>query len=267
MNRTTLELARHFLEDAPADAAYKIESMAAEESAAFLDHIPAKIALRIMLCLSPASAASILINMQPGSASDVLAQLNPNQLAGILRTLKIEFQDSILKLVNEKAANACQKLLSFPPNCIGSLVITDVPVFSASLTIEDSLQRIKSQNFACTDTIFVNDTENHYLGALKPAELIVLPANTRLEKIALSNTERLSGLTPVDTAAELEVWLRYDTLAIVDTNNSFVGSFSHFLLRRNETRQETNSEDSLLLSELGGAFKTSMLGLFNEVFS
>lgn len=265
MNVTAIELARHFLEDVPAEAANKLESLPAPESAAFLNHVPAKITARLLLCLSPGAAAAILLHMEAEVARDVLALLNPNQIASLLRSFDLHQQTNYLKLLPENRAHGCQKLLLFPQNCVGAHVITEVPVFSNTLTIEECIARIKTQNFLEADTVFINNTENQYLGAVKLSALLHLPGKTRIDKLPRINTFQLSGLTPLNTAFGLDLWLQEEVIAVVDAKHYFVGSLSHRILRRTiKFHSQSSATSTPLLAELGSAFTASMLGLLNE---
>lgn len=266
MNVSAIELAQHFLQDVPAEAASKLESLPAEDSAAFLDHVPAKITARLLLCLSPTAAAAILVHLQDQVASDVLALLNPNQVASLLRSFDSEQQARYLTLLPENRASGCQKLLHFPQNCVGAHVVTEVPVFSSTLTIEECLTRIKTRNFLEADIVFINNTENQYLGAVSLSALLHLPGKTRIDKLSHMNTFQLSGLTPLNTAFNLDIWLQEEIIAIVDARHYFVGSLSHRTLRRTiKFHGQSSATSTPLLAELGSAFTASMLGLLNEI--
>lgn len=265
MNTTSIELARHFLEDAPVEAANKLESLAPEDAAAFLDHVPAKITARLLLCLSPTTAAAILAELENNIASDVLALLNPNQTASLLRTFNTTEQKRYLKLLPEGRANACQKLLRFPESCVGAHVITEVPLFSSNLSVEDCLARIKTQNFSNADTIFINNTENQYIGAVNLSTLLHMPTNAHVDKLPRIHTFQLSGLTPLSTAFNLDIWLQEEVIAVVDARQYFVGSLTHKILRRSiKFHGQSGTAATPLLAELGSAFTASMLGLLNE---
>lgn len=266
MSTATIELARHYLHDAPADAASLLEALPTQDSAAFLNHTPAKDTARLLLCLSPAVAANLLACMKTDAVSDVLALLNPNQIASLLRTITTDQQKSLLNLLPESRANSCHKLLQYPDGSIGAIALTEAPIFSNNLSVEECLERIKKQSFPEASMVFLNDNENRYLGAVQLSDLLLLPSKAKIDKLPRLNTIQLSGLTPLGTALGLDIWLQYEIVAVVDSKQFFVGSLSHQRLRRSAQQLGSAQPDmSPLLTELGNAFTASMLGLLNEL--
>lgn len=254
------------MQDAPGEAAKLLEQIPVESTATFLNHVPVKDSATLLLQVSVSSAAHILLQMEKPLVGDIFALFNPNQISALLRPLEKEPQAELLKLLPERRAQACLKLLHYASNCIGAFANTDVPVFANNLTVEECLLRLKKQEFNDANFIFVNDDEGRYLGSVTLFKLLRQNSRNKIAVLPFLGSVQLSGLTPLITAIGIDIWKQHEFVAVVDSRNYFIGSLTHLALRKalaGDHLQE--SPPAPLFNELGNAFSASLTGLL-EVF-
>jgi magnesium transporter len=182
-------------------------------AAELIEEIPEEHAADLIEDLEATDAASIVSELESDDQVDVLANLDPADAEAILA-----------RMPPEDAADA-RKLLPYPRDVAGGLMVTEYLFFPETWTAREAIERLqrRAEDEASHDLdAFVVSQTGRLIGALDLRDLVVARGDTLLADL-LEATERLSADTPLEALQKF--FERHDVGAvpIVDARQTLIG--------------------------------------------
>ncbi len=164
-------------------------------------------------------------------------KMDPAALAAATRDLAIDYQADILgdlpaKVVKEVLASMrvqdrhrVEHALSYPEDTAGGLMNTDVVTVRPLVTIEVVMRylRMKAKLPDNTDSIYVVDANDKFIGSIKLTSLITSQPDQTVEDVLDTNVHPINMSLPDDEVARL--FERRDLLSapVIDTEGKLLG--------------------------------------------
>jgi magnesium transporter len=164
-----------------------LTSLTWEEAAHLVDDLPEEQAAKMIERLSVDEAAGIVSEMQSNEQADVIARLPELEASAILDAMPLAFSRS------------ARRLMSYPPDSAGGLMITEFLSYTEHLTVSDVLDdlRIHADRYRHYDVQYayvVNDV-GKLVGVLRLRDLLLSSSEQALSDIMIG-----PPLSVLDTA-------------------------------------------------------------------
>jgi len=225
-----------------------IEELGPRESARAISRLGVEEQNRILTLLTPEQAANLLEelplaqsndlirNLPAEAAADILSELPSNESADFLGQLEEAQIEEILREMDEELAEDARRLVSYPPDVAGGLMITEYLSFPQRLTtgeVIDALRRGSDEyaTYSIQYTYVVDDQER-LLGVLPLRDLLMTPAGTPIYQIMIKNPLSVRDMDSLEALAEFFDEHDFLGVPVVNEDAALVG-----VLRRRDVRE------------------------------
>ena len=225
LNNDDSELARNLIAALhPAEIADIIESLPGRERANIWQLIDSEIQGDVLSHIQNTVQTELLEQMQPTKVADVTQTLDADDAADILQNLSDEVADTILRSMDQQNRQRLSQVLTYDENTAGGLMNTDVISVRAdvSLDVVTRYLRLRGNIPGKTDNLMIVDRDNHYLGVLPLAELLIRNTETIVGE-CLEKEPYLVARTPKTGVAKLFEQRDLVSAAVVDDEGLLLG--------------------------------------------
>ncbi|GAB4336630.1 MAG: magnesium transporter [Desulfobulbaceae bacterium] len=216
-----------------------IEDLSPSETARLISRLSEDEQLRLVGMLEPGDAADVIEDMPDLQAADIVEDLPSSQAAAIMEELESdhvvdllgemdkEATEAILAKMEHEDADEARRLLEYPPDCAGGLMITEFLAFPADATINDVLRDIQDNRAEYADYhvqyIYVVDRRNRLVGVLRLHDLLFPDRQTQLSRVMVSPPLRVADTASVSELDEFFEEHHLFGVPVVDADNRLVG--------------------------------------------
>ena len=230
LDAATARLERRFLLDFPWEAARRIETLPAAETAPTLVRQPAEVLAPLWRMLLPETAARLLKRLPDDLACALLGELRPGEALRVFNALKPADREHYMAALDPAIADDLKRLGDFPEGSAGRLMITDIAQFRAGMTAKQALAALRRARAKTTRSLFLVDEDNRLAGKVGIQDLAVADPDTKLADIATPVSAYVSPLTSQDEVADLLEQHRLVDLPVVDHDGQLMGVVQHTTL-------------------------------------
>ena len=226
-----------YLDREPRSAARVLESLGANDAAAFFDRAPARIVAPVIAMMIPWSAARCLERMDAEKAAGVLRSMNYSDAVSILRLVEEEKRERLLDCSTRRFARSFRNSLTYPRDTVGSWMDVDIPAFPEDTRIRDVLRALKRVPGAGSH-VFVIDADKQFSGVVSLAEILGHDDSAILEDLTDRSLKPLSNRETLRTCQARPDWDHMTLLPVVGRKQNFLGA-----LRRASLRKALDAQD------------------------
>lgn len=209
----------------PADIADILEQLNIQEGGALLEELDTETAADALEEVDPVRQAALVSKLDPERASDLLERIAPDNAADILGELDEDEAERLLNLMPAEESRPIRELLRYDEQTAGGIMTTEALSLPASLTVEETLARLRSQNNSLEMVyyLYVIDEQRHLVGVVSLRQLVTSDPSTRLEAIMDRDIIRVHVNDDQEEVAR--VIAKYDLLGVpvVDEEERLVG--------------------------------------------
>lgn len=151
--------------------------------------------------LSEAQAVELLEDLPAAEAAAIVDELPSNEQADLLGELGREEADAILQKMAPKEARDARRLLQYPADVAGGLMITEFLSFPVAANVDDVLKDLREHAEQYSDYeiqyAYIAGEEDRLVGVLRLRDLLLAPPHTSVETIMLKAPLHLPVLSPL----------------------------------------------------------------------
>ena len=192
-----------------------ITSLDNETLADAMEEIPADMQVAVLSQLKPERAADVLESMAPDEAADLLADL-PSQTS-----------EQLLDLMEDEDSEDVRLLLDYPEDTAGGIMTTEYAAVPIGLTVGETLNHLRRSDEAQDDEaiyyVYVMDDKRHLRGVISLRDLIMAPADVRLDDQIHHHPVTVRPLTPQRQVAYLVAKYNLLSLPVVNEDGVMLG--------------------------------------------
>ncbi len=202
----------------PADIADVLEELTGTERTGIFEKLDVETAAETLHELQPEIQAELLEELPEERASEILEQMPADEAADVLGEIEGEHARDLVQRMEKEAAEEVTELLVHDENTAGGLMGTDFVTFPPSLTVKETLQRLRpiARDAEVLFYFYVVDEAEKLLGALSVRELLAGEDDAVLESVMTSPVRAVTPDVPADEVAE--TMSKYDLLALPVTD-------------------------------------------------
>ena len=170
--------------------------------------------------------ASLYINeMDLKKASAVISELEPDTAVEILRELEKGKRTLLIDSMESDVRKDIKVVASFDEDEIGSKMTTNCIIIDDDLTVPDAMAALVEQAKENDNisTIFVEDKDRAFVGAIDLKELIIAKKSTHLKDLIMTSFPYVYGHEDIDDCIERLKDYSEGLIPVLDNNNRILG--------------------------------------------
>ncbi len=185
-----------------ADVAHLIESSPPKIRGAIWQMADPKHRGEILAFLSEDIQSSFLASMDVDSVVSMTEGLASDDLADLLQNLPDRIIQEVLQSMDNQDRERVEQVINYPDDTAGGMMTTDLITVKPSITLDVVLRYLRRHEElpASSDTLFVVNRKDEFIGLLPIAKVLVSAPSTTVREIMLTHTTSV----PVDMP-ELDV--------------------------------------------------------------
>jgi len=236
------ELEQLFSRLDPSLAASFVESVHATQAADIMEALPAK------------DAAAIVDEMYSDRQADILSELTSADA------------EAILDEMMPAEAKAARALMAYPPDSVGSLMVSEFLAYPQSLTISDVLEDLQKnrEKYASFHVlyIYVVDSRKKLVGVLKMHDLLFAPRAAQIKKVMICDPIHLNVEDTIEELREFFKTRKFLGMPVTDKKGCLVGVVLPRVI--DEVTQQESVNQFLGLSGIVGGEEFRSMPLINR---
>ncbi|MEZ4702415.1 MAG: magnesium transporter [Rhodothermales bacterium] len=207
----------------PADLANLISHLAEEDAQLLFDHLPVEVGGDVLAELDSDIRTGLLEESRPGRISELLDNLDTDDATDILADLPDEMAEQVLHGLED--AHHVRELLAYDEESAGGIMQREYVPALHSWTVAQVTEEVRrlAEHIEPIYAVYVVDEEGHLEGVVSLKQLLLSPANARID--ALMKTDFEAVTTELDQEEVARIMERYDlvVLPVVDAEGRLIG--------------------------------------------
>ncbi|MBQ0720467.1 MAG: magnesium transporter [Gammaproteobacteria bacterium] len=203
---TSLHQMRHIINNMmPADIAHYIESAPNKVRRLLWELVDDDVEGEVLGELSEDLQQEFLLRMNSEQMANVVAGLDPDDVADILQQLPDHLIPKVLQTMGEQDRQRVETVLTYDEDSAGGLMNTDTITVRPDLTIDAVLRYLRRhvELPEITDSIFVVNRRDMFLGTLSLSKLLTSNPNTTVREIMNTNIQGIAATMDASHVAHL----------------------------------------------------------------
>jgi len=191
----------------PAEIAHLLESLPHHERSLLWDLLDADLNGEVLLHVNDDLRASLIGEMDADELVAAAEGMETDDLADILLDLPSAVIDEVLQAMDEQNRHRLESVMSYPEDTAGGLMNVDAITVRPDVTLDVVLRylRLRGEIPETTDTLFVVDRDDHYLGQLSLTVLLTQSPIKMVRDVMSAEGECiLAGTAATDVASLFE---------------------------------------------------------------
>ena len=225
MQKATKQVERGVKKMHPADLADIFYHLPRHLQTLFLDILfSVRLAAPTLNELPDEMAHELLDPIETPVLVQMIGRIPDDDAVDLLQHLSMEKREDVLQALEEKKRFSLIRLMLYAPNTAGGIMTTDVIAFDQSMTVEDTIRKLREE--VPSDELFyiyVVDEQNRLVGIISTRALILATPDRMLKDIM--NAEVICVETTMTQEEVSREVAKYDLLSIpvVDETHVFQG--------------------------------------------
>ena len=202
----------------PPVAAYVVERMDLDHSAAMLEEMEPQAAASLVKQVKDEHSSDVLDGMDDAHAAAIIQNMAPDDAADVLAGMSEAHRAMVLRHLEPQAAGGLGQLLRYDSDCAGGIMTTRFVGLQATETVGQAIEQIRRQASRAEQVyyVYVVDEHNQLLGVVSMRDLILAESATQLQEVM--KTEPLTVKIADDRELVISRIREYDLLAIPVVN-------------------------------------------------
>ena len=223
--------------DSPRVIHYKLEDYHASDIAQILEEITEQERKKLFRvcgksllaeafeCLEEEQVSAYLNSMDIRRAAAVIAELETDTAVNVLRELEKERRGLIIEALDSDVRKEITIIASYDEDEIGSKMTANFIKIGLDLTVKQAMSALVSQAEENDNisTLFVEDDEGEFYGALTLKDLITARSTTDLNTLIVTSFPYVYATEQIDECIERLKEYSEDLIPVLDENNRILG--------------------------------------------
>lgn len=209
----------------PAEIAHVIETLPVKQREYLWDRIPTEYEGEVLVNLNETVRSHFIKTMAPSALLAATESLETDDLADILSEIPQAISQELLLSMEQQDRDRLKSVLSYAEDTAGGLMDLNTVIIRADTTLEVVLRylRFKNEIPEGTDTLYVVNRENNYLGLLPLTTLLTSDPNLLVADTMDSGVEAINANTAVRDVINTFEHRDLITAPVIDNSGKLLG--------------------------------------------
>lgn len=235
----------------PSETARAISRLSQEEQRKLFSLLSPEDAADVIEDIPEAQAADLVEDLPSDRAAAILEELASDHLADVLGEMDEDASQAILARMARKDAEEARKLLAYPPDCAGGIMISELLAYTTAQTIQDVLDDLQANRSRYADYhvqyLYVVDGERKLVGVLRMHDLLFPDRTTRLTEIMNRVPLFISDRATLNELRDFFEKHKFFGVPVVDAHQHLVG-----VVLENDVEDALNRQKTKAFLRLSG---------------
>ncbi|RMG28621.1 MAG: magnesium transporter [Gammaproteobacteria bacterium] len=189
----------------PAEVADILESVPVQKRLLLWELVDPDVRGEVLLHVNDEVRAGLIDEMETGELIRATEGLDTDDLADLLQDLPGTVIHEVIRSLDKQNRARLEAVLSYPEDTAGGLMNVDTVTVRADVTLDVVLRylRLRGSIPEMTDSLFVVDREDHYLGVLPLARLLTSDPDLTVGEVMDTGIEGIPAEMPAQQVARL----------------------------------------------------------------
>ncbi|MEM1682747.1 MAG: magnesium transporter [Ignisphaera sp.] len=160
----------------------------------------------------------------------ILSKLPVDEIADVLFKLPSKMRTELLKVLPSGLSSEVAKVMKFPPESVGGIMTTQVPVFEEYMTVGEAIDlyinKMKLGLYDKHNHIYVVDRDKKLVGYIDVKMLLTRPRDIKLSKCVEKVQIHIDPFSDREEAARIAIAYDLVEVPVVDLDGRFLGIVS-----------------------------------------
>lgn len=209
----------------PAEIAHLIETLSQKEREIVWQRIPTEYEGEVLINLNETIRSHFINTMEHSALLAATESLETDDLADILSEIPTAVSQELLLSMEQQDRERLKSVLSYADDTAGGLMDLNTIIVRADTTLEVVLRylRFKNELPEGTDTLYVVNRDNQYLGLLPLTTLLTSDPNLLVADTMDAGVEAINAETSVREVVNIFEHRDLITAPVIDNNNKLLG--------------------------------------------
>ncbi len=209
----------------PAEVAHLLESLPHHERSLLWDLLDSEINGEVLLHVNDDLRASLIGEMGADELVAATEGLDTDDLADILLDLPAAVIEEVLQAMDEQNRHRLESVMLYPEDTAGGLMNVDAITVRPDVTLDVVLRylRLHGEMPATTDTLFVVERDDRYIGQLPLTVLLTQPSTKMVRDVMSDKGERILADMAATEVASLFEHRDLVSAPVVDDEHRLLG--------------------------------------------
>ncbi len=228
------------------------ENLSPVETARAISRLDKNDQTRLLELLGPQKSATIISKISDLGSTTIVEKLSATQAAPIVKRMPRDQQAHLLRKISEDGAEAIlqeikpykaqkiRKLMSYPENTAGGLMITEYLFYPSELQVKDVLEDLQKHGETYSDyeiqyAYVVSDLDK-LIGVLRLRDLLLAPKTKPISEIMIKNPLNVKVNTSLRDLRDIFRQYTFFGVPVTDEEGKLVGVVQNSTVREAVTR-------------------------------
>ncbi|MFT5161499.1 MAG: magnesium transporter [Alteromonadaceae bacterium] len=209
----------------PCDVALLLESSPPKGRKVLWQLVDPEVFGEILEELSEDVRNGLIKEMNPKKVADATGSMDDDDLADVLRGLPDTIYQEVLRKMDSQDRTRAERALSYEKDTAGAIMSTDTVTIRPDVTVDVVLRylRLKGQMPDLTDTLYVVNKTDNFIGEIPLSTLVTSPPNQTIKSILAGKSEVIHA--DMDEVEVAKLFERHNWISapVVNDNNQLLG--------------------------------------------
>ncbi len=186
----------------PVESAHAVASLSEDDQSKLLVILEEKDAAELLEALPEAHAAQIIEQLEVESAAEILNEVGSDEQADILARLAPSTAEAILQQMDPSEAADARRLMQYPGDTAGGLMISEYLAFEADLRVQNFLADLRRHATAYREYdvqyAYVISPLGQLVGVLRLRDMLLADPEDKLTKWMIREPLSVDAATPLE---------------------------------------------------------------------
>ncbi|HHH46575.1 MAG TPA: magnesium transporter [Thiotrichales bacterium] len=189
----------------PAEIADILESVPVQKRLLLWELVDPEVRGEVLLHVNDEVRAGLIDEMETGELIQATEGLDTDDLADLLQDLPGTVIHEVIRSLDKQNRARLEAVLSYPEDTAGGLMNVDTVTVRADVTLDVVLRylRLRGSIPEMTDSLFVVDRDDHYLGVLPLTTLLTSDPDLTVAEVMDTSVEGIPADMPAQQVARL----------------------------------------------------------------
>ncbi|GIW79617.1 MAG: magnesium transporter MgtE [Gemmatales bacterium] len=228
LRQGNVERVRACLENLPHhETARVVSQLSEEEQSQLLLLLPDEEAADLLESLPESHAAQLVENMDTSEAAEILNEVESDEQADILGRLREQSADAILLRMEPAEAADARRLMQYPRDSAGGLMISEYVAYPDNFRVEDVLADLRqnARNYREYDVqyLYVTDGDAKLVGVLRLRDLLLADPDDTIASLMIRDPLAVDVETPLEALERFFERHPFFGVPVIDRDKKLVG--------------------------------------------
>lgn len=171
------------------------------------------------------NAEEYIEDMDKEHAADIIESMDADDAVDLLDELEEDTRDEIIKLMDDEAVEDINLINSYEDDSVGSRMTTNFIIVKSDMTVKEAMKSMVEQAAENDNvsTIYVEDKNGAYCGAIILRDLIVARSGSPLDEIIMTSYPSVYATENIEECIERLKDYQEDSIPVLGAKNEVLG--------------------------------------------